>query len=119
MENPETTAAAQAATTAWLKKLDASDYSGTWETAASIFKSAASSTAWQQASQSARAPLGPLRKRKDKSASFTRTLPGAPDGQYVVIQYDTEFKNKANAVETITVAQDQDGAWRVAGYFIR
>jgi hypothetical protein len=44
---------------------------------------------------------------------------GAPDGEYVVIQYDTKFDNKAAAVETVTVARGKDGVWRVAGYYIK
>ena len=116
---PEFTAAAQAASKDWLKRLDAADYSGTWEAAASMFKSAVSGQAWQQASQSVRSPLGAVRSRTDRSATFTKSLPGAPVGQYVVVQFDTTFENKANGVETVTVVLDQDGTWRVAGYFIK
>jgi hypothetical protein len=52
-------------------------------------------------------------------AQFTRTLPGAPDGDYVVIQYRTRFEHKAAAVETVPPMRDADGQWRVSGYFIR
>lgn len=46
-------------------------------------------------------------------------LSGAPDGRYVVIQYETAFERKKSAVETITPMVDPDGAWRVSGYYIR
>jgi len=116
---PEPTAAAQAASKEWLKKLDAADYNGTWESAASMFKSAVSVQAWQQASQSVRSPLGAVRSRSDRSATYTKTLPGVADGEYVVVQFNTTFENKAQAIETVTAALDRDGAWRVAGYFIK
>jgi len=45
--------------------------------------------------------------------------PGAPDGEYVVIQYDSSFENKTEAVETVTPMLDPDGVWRVSGYYIR
>ena len=45
--------------------------------------------------------------------------PGAPDGEYVVIQYEASFENKASAVETITPMLDKDGQWRVSGYFMK
>jgi hypothetical protein len=54
-----------------------------------------------------------------KSATYTKSLPGAPDGEYVVIQYDTGFEHKQSAVETVTPMLDKDGKWRVSGYFIR
>lgn len=47
------------------------------------------------------------------------SLPGAPDGKYVVIQYDTSFENKKAAVETVTPMLDKDGKWRVSGYYIK
>ena len=116
---PGPTAAAQAASKEWLEKLDAADYNGTWESAALMFKSAVSVQAWQQVSQSVRSPLGAFRSRGDRSATYTKTLPGVPDGEYVVVQFDTTFENKAQAIETVTAALDRDGAWRVAGYFIK
>jgi hypothetical protein len=46
-------------------------------------------------------------------------LPGAPDGDYAVIQFSTEFAHKRTARETVTPMRDADGEWRVSGYFIR
>jgi hypothetical protein len=53
------------------------------------------------------------------SKQYTTSVPGAPDGQYVIIQFTTSFKNKASATETVTPMLDKDGSWRVSGYFIK
>jgi hypothetical protein len=53
------------------------------------------------------------------SASYQTSLPGAFDGEYVVIQFETSFENKKSAVETVTPMKDKDGRWRVSGYFIK
>jgi hypothetical protein len=119
MATPEPVAAAQGACREWLKKLDAADYADTWESAAAMFKSALSVQAWQQAAQSVRTPLGAVRSRSERSATHSRTLPGVPDGHYVVFQFNTTFENKAQALETVTAALDPDGTWRVAGYFVK
>ena len=66
-----------------------------------------------------RGPLGPVLSREVASAEYTTKLPGAPDGEYVVIQYRTKFQNKADAIETVTPMRDQDGIFRVSGYYIR
>ncbi len=66
-----------------------------------------------------REPLGGLRSRRIDSATYATTLPGAPDGEYVVILYESSFENKRSAVETVTVTLDSDGTWRVSGYFVR
>ena len=42
----------------------------------------------------------------------------APDGQYEVLQFDTDFQNKRSAVETVVLAAEPDG-WKVDGYFIK
>ncbi len=111
--------AAQAAAEAWLKLVDAGSYEASWDQAAKLFKGAVTKEQWKQAMSGGRAPLGKVVSRKLKSRDYTEKLPGAPDGKYVVIQYDTVFEKKAGSVETITPMQDPDDAWRVSGYFIR
>jgi hypothetical protein len=60
-----------------------------------------------------------LISRKLKSKKYTTSLPGAPDGKYVVIQYETSFEHKKSAIETVTPMLDKDGKWRVSGYYIK
>jgi opacity protein-like surface antigen len=115
-ESPED--AAQKAATTWLALVDAGKYGESWQGAAEAFKQAVTQAQWQGALEKVRAPLGKVVSRKLKSAKFTRELPGAPAGEYVVIQYDTDFK-KNGATETVTPMKDKDGVWRVSGYFIK
>lgn len=110
---------AEAAVVQWLILVDSADYSATWEQSAGLFKSAVSRADWESAIRSVRTPLGAVKSRKLKSAQFTRTLPGAPDGEYVVIQFETQFANKAAAVETVTPLKEKNGSWRVSGYYIK
>lgn len=62
---------------------------------------------------------GAMKSRSVMSANFRRTLPGAPDGNYVVIRFAASFEHKAGATETVTPMEDPDGQWRVSGYYIR
>ncbi len=110
---------AQAAAEEWLALVDAAKYQESWESAASFFKNAVLQDTWQRQMQAFRQPLGKLISRKLKSAKHTKTLPGAPDGEYVVIQYETSFAHKKSAVETVTPMLDKDGEWRVSGYYIK
>ena len=110
---------AQVAAEAWLKLTDAGDGAASWEQAAKLFKAAVTKERWAQALAGVRPPLGKVVSRKLTSRQYNEKLPGAPDGKYVIIQYDTVFENKSTAVETITPMLDQDGVWRVSGYFIR
>jgi len=114
---PEEAAGKTAAS--WLALVDSGKYSESWDAAAEYFKSAVTKDQWQKALQSTRTPLGKLISRKLKSATYTKSLPGAPDGEYVVILYDSSFENKQSAVETVVPMLDKDGTWRVSGYFIK
>ena len=111
--------AAQAAAEKWLALVDQGQYAESWQTAAAYFKNAVPEQQWLQSMKGARKPLGKLLSRKLLRSTFTTSLPGAPDGQYVVIQYSTSFENKASAVETVTPMLDADKRWRVSGYFIK
>jgi hypothetical protein len=110
---------AQQSADAWLALVDTGKYAQSWDEAAQLFKSAVSKDQWQQMLHATRDPLGKVASRKLKSANYTKSLPGAPDGEYVVIQYDTGFEHKQTAVETITPMLDKDGKWRVSGYYIK
>jgi hypothetical protein len=104
---------------AWLALVDEGGYAKSWETAAVYFKSAVTKGQWQASLSAARKPLGKVLSRKVRSKQYATTLPGAPDGEYVVIQYQTSFEAKRSAIETVTPMRDKDGKWRVAGYYIR
>lgn len=112
-------AAAQSAALTWLGLVDAGSYAQSWSSASSLFRERVSESQWQSAAASTRAPLGALKSRTLRSATFKSTLPGAPDGQYVVLQFDSSFEHKASVVETITPVLDTDGKWHVSGYYIR
>ena len=111
--------AAIAAAEKWLRIVDKGKYSESWGKASEYFKQAVTQDQWEQAVQAVREPLGKLISRKVKSATYTTSLPGAPDGQYIVIQFNTSFENKKSGMETVTPMLDKDGVWRVSGYYIK
>ena len=111
--------AAVVAAEKWLGTIDDGQYAGSWQEAAAYFRNAISKEQWEQSLQAVRQPLGKLKSRQVLSKSYKKSMPGAPDGEYVVIQFKTSFENKASAVETVTPMMDKDGKWRVSGYFIK
>lgn len=111
--------AAVSSAQSWLKLTDAGKYDASWNEAAQIFKNAVPAEQWEQQLQSYRAPLGKMISRKVKTKTYTTSLPGAPDGEYVVIQFETSFQNKKSSIETVTPMLDGDGKWRVSGYYIK
>lgn len=111
--------AAVAATEKWVALVDEGKYAESWKEAAEYFRNAVKTEQWEQSLQAVRKPLGKIISRKVKTKTYHTTLPGAPDGEYVVIQFETSFENKKSAVETITPMMAKDGTWRVSGYYIK
>ncbi len=104
---------------AWLALMDAGRYAEGWESAAAYLKQALPKEQFEQSMQAARGSLGNVTLRTLTSTEATNTLPGAPDGEYVVIRYSTTFQHKLTAVETLTPMHEPDGSWRIAGYYIK
>ncbi len=111
--------AAREAAKSWLGVVDSGRYAESWNQASALFRKQVSAEQWERAVRSARGPLGKILARDFKSAQYSRTLPGAPDGEYVVLQHDASFENKKEALETVVTMKEKDGTWRVAGYFIK
>jgi hypothetical protein len=111
--------AAVAAAEEWLILIDDGKYVESWKEAAQYLKNAVKQQEWEQSLQAVRKPLGKLIFRKVKSKTYKTSLPGAPNGEYVVIQFETSFENKKSAIETVTPMMDKDAKWRVSGYYIR
>jgi hypothetical protein len=103
----------------WLELVDNEQYAESWSESAEHFRNAVNQNQWENSIQAVRKPLGRLLLRNVKYAEYKTTLPGAPDGKYVVIQFNTAFENKKSAVETVTPMMDKDGVWRVSGYYIK
>ena len=101
----------------WLKIVDAGNYTESWQQAGDFFKSQIDSSEWDIALQKTRTPLGKLVSRTVKTNKQYSSLPGVSMGEYVVIQFQTEFTNKKTAIETLTLSKNS-GDWLPIGYFI-
>lgn len=117
--NEEAIGKATEAANRWLALTDAGEGAKSWKGAASLFQAGVPQARWEQSLVAARGPLGALKERKVSSARYSKTLPGAPDGEYVVIQFSSRFANKASAVETVTPMREKDGSWKVSGYYVK
>ena len=103
----------------WLSIIDTEQYEDSWENGAIFLKNEVIKEQWVSSMNKYRKPLGKMEERKLKSNQYMTNIPDAPHGEYVVIQFDTVFENKKEAIETVTPMLDPDGKWRVAGYFIK
>lgn len=111
--------AAVSASRTWLTLIDSGSYAASWNQASTYFKGAISEEKWTASLEGGRRPLGKLLSRKVIKTQEADTLPGAPDGKYVIITCRSAFAKKKSAVETVIFMLDSDNTWRAAGYFMK
>lgn len=111
----------QAAVTAekWLKAVDSGNYTEVWAEASDVLKSAVKKEQFEDSLQSTKKAFGKLISRKEKSRTYKTSLPGAPDGEYVVLTFETSFENKKSAIETVTVQFGKNDQGKISGYYIK
>ena len=114
-ENPASLPRAEA----FLTFVDAGDPAGSREVAGPFFQSKVTSQQWRTIMTSVREPLGAAQQRSLVSVQRATTLPGAPEGEYELLLFETRFENgTAPMVETLVMMKGKDG-WEMTGYFIR
>jgi len=111
--------AAETAARTWLAIVDAGKYGDSWNAAAALFRQSLTRPQWEAALDKARAPLGHVVTRRLSSSTPATKLPSAPAGEYVVLQYATDFESRKGMTEIVTPMKDADGTWRVSGYYIK
>ncbi|HEX6995687.1 MAG TPA: DUF4019 domain-containing protein, partial [Gammaproteobacteria bacterium] len=109
--------AAIAAGEQWLAHLDVGSYAASWDNAATLFKAGITRDQWIASIENLHTQLGVPQGRELIAAKHTTSLPNAPPGDYVVIQYRVGLA-QGSAVETLTMRFDAD-VWKASGYFIR
>jgi len=115
----EKAAAARAAAAAFLQQVDQDTFAASWQSAAPLLKEKVTEAEWVDKLSKIRSIAGPMVTRSEDSISYSTTAQDSPDGEYILLTYDTTYKARGKASEIVTVMLDKDGAWRVAGYFVK
>lgn len=104
----------------WLELVDGGKLGDAWDVSAQILKSSVTRSEWVSGLSDLRKPFGKLVSRTPAKFARAHSLPGAPEGDYAIVEYDSVFAaGKKKATEQITWMMESDGVFRVVGYFIR
>ena len=104
---------------AWLALIDNQQYAQSWDETADFFKSKVSKEKWLTVLNASQQKLGKVLSRSVFTRQYRTTMPGAPAGEYVIIEYRMSFEKDNSAVEKISMVLDSDNTWRVVGYLIK
>ena len=104
--------------TSWLEVVDSGKYANSWQQAGAFFQENVPQTLWVSKLQQVRTPLGAVQSRQGVSRQVLSSIPQLPDGEYVILEFQTDFANKAGSIETVTLKKSAQ-QWQVIGYFIQ
>jgi hypothetical protein len=107
------------ASRAWLALLDAGNFGAAWDGASPHLKSVVTRQKWITGLIAARKPFGKLKQRMPVKFARSHSMPDAPDGDYSLLEFESEFANGKRASEQIIWMLGDKQVWRVSGYFIR
>jgi len=110
---PVAESSATRAARAFLALVDAGNWQDSYARWAEHFHALNTFEAWRSASVGGRVPLGRVVSRRLVS---NEDIPEPPNG-HQLLRFKTNFANKPNATETLTLVQE-DGAWKIVGYII-
>jgi hypothetical protein len=108
--------AARAVAEEWLALVDAGKYPESFQKLDPAFAKKVGKKKWIASITDLRGRAGKFTSRKFSSAEYTKELPGAPEGEYVVVEYESVFEKKPKATEKVILILGRDLYWRVAGY---
>jgi len=103
----------------WLGLIDHGKFDESWIAAAVVLQETIKQKEWSADLAARQAKLGRTIMRERKTESYSKTLRGAPSGDYVIVTYLTKFEKTPLVEETLAIARDAIGQWHVAGYDIK
>ena len=110
--------AARKAAEKWLGLIDQGKYKDAYKQSSQYMRAQATAEEWEPQIRAMREGAGDMQSRNFSSAKVTKQMAGAPDGDYMVLEYNTALTKKGKAVETVMMSSE-GGGWKTAGYFIR
>ncbi|ORJ53247.1 hypothetical protein B5V00_16440 [Geothermobacter hydrogeniphilus] len=117
--DPAKLAEANRSATRFLQLVDNQNYEQSWQAAAKLLQEKVPSEEWIKKLTSLRQWTGPVVERKQVEARYTTEAKDSPDGEYIMLNYESKYRNQPDTKEQIIVMLDDDHLWRVAGYFVK
>ncbi len=99
----------------WMTQIDHGDYDNSYAEASSAMHDKVQQDHWTLILKTMRGLWGPVVTRQQLSHVYKPNGFEGSEGEFLVITYDTAFKNLSAAKEVV-VLRWEDGKWRAAGY---
>jgi hypothetical protein len=87
----------------FLQLLDQGLQDESWQTMSAAFQSLNDRAYWKTRQQVIRTSYGTLEARDLKHISYRKTFSLSPDGEYIIVQFRSNYQNRAETIETVVL----------------
>jgi hypothetical protein len=102
----------------WLAMIDAGNYDDSWSHASVLLRQQQMPDRWRARLGRVRDALGVISIRSEAGVSFSKSLPGFPDGSYATVRFQSSFLKQRDVSESVSL-RFEDGHWRPVSYSLR
>jgi hypothetical protein len=99
---------------AWLALVDAGNYDQAWTEAGKQLRHGKQAD-WVASTKAMREALGALVRRHPGGVVMTKSVVGLSSGDYALVFFTTDFAQKPEATEKVTMTME-GGAWKTVAY---
>ena len=117
--DPEKVRRASVAAMDFLQLIDKGEFETARKEGAELLKQKVTLNGWIAKLDGVQTTLGSVIDREQIDVSYSTTAKDSPDGEYVMLTFNSKYKRKIDVKETIIVMLDKNRGWRVAGYFFK
>ncbi len=103
----------------WLNLIDQGQYGSAWLDSGPLMKDIITEQEWIGAMDEVRAPFGNVRTRKVARNQSISALPHGTKGNFMLLEYRTQFSGNFTAKERLILMTDSLGQWRVISYDVK
>jgi len=117
--DPEKINRATAAAFEFLQRIDNNDFEEARKEGATLLKERETLIGWVEKLRGVRNSLGSVIEREQIEVSYSTSAKDSPDGEYVMLTFNSQYQKRVAVSETVIVMLDKNRGWRVAGYFFK
>ena len=110
---------AVAAARDWLALLDKHDVKQMYATSGKRFRDGITEEKWSLVAESGRQQFGGVKSRTLVGAESPPDTPNRPKGEFMTVVFRADFDKRGVGTESLPLAREADGTWRVIGYLMK
>ncbi|RMF46310.1 MAG: DUF4019 domain-containing protein [Deltaproteobacteria bacterium] len=110
---------ARQATLRFLHMVDQDQFADSWSMSAHLLREKIPQDKWAGKLKLHRAQCGKFLEREETEINYATEASGEQKGEFFTLNFAADYERCPEVTETVTVMLEEDGQWRVGGFFVK